>query len=352
MSTNMKENRPRLSYIDWAKAIGIALICIGHFLPRGNAYKVVFYAFHVPLFAFISGLLSQNASTFKECAKKLLRLCTRIFVPYVIWHFISGIISVRQGFREWNYVFKSFFFLDGMTVWNDALWYAPSIFIVCAIFTLICYLVKGNKYAILGLALASLGTFITLVRLKINITAFGYNNFLGTRNMIMLLGFVCLGYVCKDLVKIIVEFKENRYKNYLLYGSVGLLALLIYIVDKLNHKNPITLLYGDYNNIYHFVFFAILISFTLVIACALLPDSKIVSAMSRHSLFIMCSHYIFLLKLVRNTGVASSASATMILWSIAINVVLFYAIVCPLVDYICKKLPVCKRILFPFGFGY
>ena len=349
---DLQKTSNRLSYIDWAKAIAIALICIGHFLPRGNTYKVIFYAFHVPIFAFISGFLSQAPSNIRGLGKRLLRLCTRIFVPYVIWHFISGIISIRQGFRDWNQVFKSFFFLDGMTVWNDALWYAPSIFIVCVVFTLFAYLVKGNKFAVLGLGCASLVSFICLMRFKVNITAFGYSNFLGARNLIMLLGFVCLGYFFKDIIKFIVNFKENPYKNYFLYGSAGLFLISIYLVDKLNHKNPITLLYGDYNNIYHFVFFALTISISLLLTCALLPNSKIASSLSRHSLLIMCSHYIFLLELVWNTTVSASKDSVIILWSLGINVVLFYAILCPIVDFLCDKVPFLKKIFYVFGFGY
>jgi fucose 4-O-acetylase-like acetyltransferase len=349
---SLQQTNKRLSYIDWAKAIAIALICIGHFLPGGNTFKVIFYTFHVPIFAFISGLLSKAPTTLKELGSRLLRLCTRIFVPYVIWHFISGIISVHQEFRDWNQVFKSFFFLNGMTVWNDALWYAPSIFMVCVVFTLFCYLVKGNKFAVLGLGCASLGTFIYFVRHSVNIRAFGNNNFLGTRNLVMLLGFVCIGYACKEVIKFVVSFKENPYKNYLLYISAGIFAISIFLVDKVNHKNPISLLYGDYNNPYHFVFFALTISLSLILACALLPESKIVASMSRHSLFIMCSHYIFLLELVWNTVVTASDDSVIILWSLGINVVLFYAIVCPLVDFLCDKVPFLKKIFYVFGFGY
>ena len=349
---DLQQTKKQLSYIDWAKAIAIALICIGHFLPKGNTFKVLFYTFHVPIFAFISGFLSKAPSNVKDLGKRLLKICTRIFIPYVVWHFISGIVAVHQEMRDWNQVFKSFLFLNGMTVWNDALWYAPSIFMVCIVFTLFCYLVKGNKFAVLGLGAVSFGAFIYFVRCSVNIRALGNNNFLGTRNLVMLLGFVCLGYFCKNFIKYIVEFKENPYKNYFLYGSAILLVITLFVTDKLNHKNPISLLYGDYNNPYHFVFFAALISIFLVLACALLPKSKIASSLSRHSLFIMCSHYFFLLELVWNTVVTASDDSVIVLWSLGINVVLFYAILCPLVDFICGKVPFFKRIFYIFGFGY
>ena len=349
---DLQKSSKQLSYIDWAKAIAIALICIGHFLPGGNTYKVIFYTFHVPIFAFISGFLSNAPTTLKELGKKLLKLCTRIFIPYVVWHFISGIVAVHQELRDWNHVFKSFFFLNGMTVWNDALWYAPSIFMVCIVFTLFSYLVKGNKFAVLGLGVAAFGTFIYFVRCSINIRAFGNNNFLGTRNLVMLLGFVCLGYFCKGFIRYIAEFKENPYKNYFLYAGVGLLTLSLFLADKLNNKNPISLLYGDYNNPYHFLFIATLTSISLILACALLPKCKIALSLSRHSLFIMCTHYLFLLELVWNTVVTASDDSVIVLWSLGINVVLFYALFCPLIDYICGKVPFLKRIFYVFGFGY
>jgi hypothetical protein len=40
----------RYDFIDYAKCIGIMVICLGHFLPAGNVLKVILYSFHVPVF--------------------------------------------------------------------------------------------------------------------------------------------------------------------------------------------------------------------------------------------------------------------------------------------------------------
>ena len=51
---NGKIDNNRLTWIDWAKTLGIFFICIGHFLPSGNVLRIFLYTFHVPLFFVVS----------------------------------------------------------------------------------------------------------------------------------------------------------------------------------------------------------------------------------------------------------------------------------------------------------
>ena len=57
----MKELKPRENWIDWAKAIGILLVVMGHVDTKLTGANALIYAFHMPLFFVVSGYLSYNS---------------------------------------------------------------------------------------------------------------------------------------------------------------------------------------------------------------------------------------------------------------------------------------------------
>ena len=60
----MQIMKNRISYIDIAKGIGIFLVIWGHIILSGPAYNII-YAFHMPLFFFLSGFVfSKNKFIF------------------------------------------------------------------------------------------------------------------------------------------------------------------------------------------------------------------------------------------------------------------------------------------------
>ena len=51
--------KTRISLYDRAKGIGIICVIIGHLLTYGNLPSSVIFAFHMPLFFLISGILAS-----------------------------------------------------------------------------------------------------------------------------------------------------------------------------------------------------------------------------------------------------------------------------------------------------
>ena len=79
--------------IDVAKGIGIILVILAHVLKGKNIFVLeVIYYFHMPLFFFISGLLSyyDKSNNFKEF---LLKKFKSIIIPYIVFSIISFIYS-------------------------------------------------------------------------------------------------------------------------------------------------------------------------------------------------------------------------------------------------------------------
>jgi fucose 4-O-acetylase-like acetyltransferase len=86
--------RPRSAALDVARGIGIVLVVSGHAIigvqgalgdaPPGRFAVTAIYAVHMPLFFFLSGLLSRSA-TAEPARAFALRMATRIVYPYLLW---------------------------------------------------------------------------------------------------------------------------------------------------------------------------------------------------------------------------------------------------------------------------
>ena len=345
----MKE---RYTYMDWAKAIGIALICIGHFLPHGYPPKVVMYAFHVPLFAFVSGLLTTAPESLLAALKKIGKLAVRILVPYTVWHWLSALLYLRLGLKTLSDAWSTWFFLDGCTIWNDALWYAPSIFLVSAVFCLLCLIIRKSTLLALGISALSLTGFVLLDTFDVTVTAFGHANLLGAHNLLLLMGFLALGYACRELLSKLASRTENPRKNPWLYGCAIAFLALLGVTTLIHKQDPISLLYGDYNGCLLFAVLAVLLVITMVPACALLPKNRIALLLSRHSLLIMCSHYFLLRLWVWEPNLPGGHETATVRFSLAVSALLLYVLIGLVADALCRRFPKCRLPLRWLGMGY
>lgn len=297
--------RKRLNYIDWLKAIGIYLIVLGHCLPAYTLPRTIIYSFHVPLFAFAGGLLSKPADSVKEMLNKILGLLKRMGIPYLIWFVITSYpYMMKECPLKTDYNFKQlvefFFLLNGRPMWNAALWFIPCYFIVNLIFVVFAYLVKGNKYACLGLGLVSFTGIIILVETEKTVNLFGYTNIFSMHNVFLLLGFFCVGYILKDFISYVAQRKDNPRRNYMLYIALAIFVLSI-IICALVNKDPtkpggyygMSVLNLKYNNIYVYISLGTLILTSLTLTLALFPTNQVVKMLSQSSFFIMATHYLF-----------------------------------------------------------
>lgn len=108
-------------YFDNLKTILIFLVVLGHFLEirinNDPVTRLVFsyiYAFHMPLFVFISGYFSKNA----EDSKKLI---INLLLPYLIfnslWYMLAMLYIPHTRFR-WFYPGMAFWYLLSLFIWR------------------------------------------------------------------------------------------------------------------------------------------------------------------------------------------------------------------------------------------
>lgn len=77
----------RTQWIDWAKTIGIWLVVFGHIPGHPPAVSEFIYAFHMPLFFFLSGYLAKTKSV-REAVKSG---AVRLLVPYALFYLLTWV---------------------------------------------------------------------------------------------------------------------------------------------------------------------------------------------------------------------------------------------------------------------
>jgi fucose 4-O-acetylase-like acetyltransferase len=98
-------NRVRNPFVDNVKLVLIVLVVVGHALEplvdasRGmKAVYVAIYAFHMPLFAAVSGALAKT----ERKPGRVRGLMWRLLAPFVIFQFLTFLLDVRDGVIEVN----------------------------------------------------------------------------------------------------------------------------------------------------------------------------------------------------------------------------------------------------------
>lgn len=78
----------RNNWVDWAKAIGILLVVMGHSSYDNPAFEKVIYFIHMPLFFFISGYLFKLGDSNRVFLTKIWGgLC----IPYILYNLIFAL---------------------------------------------------------------------------------------------------------------------------------------------------------------------------------------------------------------------------------------------------------------------
>lgn len=96
-------------WIDYVKAIGIALVVYGH-VARGlfnaripmdeSTHKLIdsiIYSFHMPLFFFLSGLLFRESLLKRGQPGLIANKIDSLVYPYILWSLLQGAIEVLLG---------------------------------------------------------------------------------------------------------------------------------------------------------------------------------------------------------------------------------------------------------------
>lgn len=135
VSSAMKEKKTRYSYIDIAKALGMLAVMWGHLMLGGRTNSFV-YAFHIPLFFFLSGMMFKKNIRFRDFFFRRVRT---LLLPYAVFSVLTWVYWVVRNLvlgLPMNSVFMPLLQTvlaqgsGGFLIHNVALWFVPCLFVV------------------------------------------------------------------------------------------------------------------------------------------------------------------------------------------------------------------------------
>lgn len=144
----------RIEWVDIAKGIGIILVIAGHCFYLGYSYPL--YAFHMPLFFFLSGLLFKDKKEgfgdfFKRKTKSLMR-------PWLIILFISFLVclAIPQWRNEITLkaVLSDLYTANTNVFQNSSLWYLVCFYFMLLFFFFVKKIKMSTSFAIVSIILA------------------------------------------------------------------------------------------------------------------------------------------------------------------------------------------------------
>lgn len=83
----------RIHWIDLLKGLGIFFVILGHTIKNNDLY-VWIYSFHMPLFFFISGYLTEPRNSIKDYNQYIWKKCKNLLFPFFIFRILLVFIGL------------------------------------------------------------------------------------------------------------------------------------------------------------------------------------------------------------------------------------------------------------------
>ncbi|MGG4216319.1 acyltransferase family protein [Paenibacillus sp. FSL L8-0638] len=274
----------RIEWLDIAKGIAIILVVIGH-SPATPEMKSIIYAFHIPLFFFLSGFVF-NPQKNNDTPKFIFHKIKILAVPYFVFSLIGYLIYIlwEKDVFSTNFstyaIIKGFIIASATTMKIDTvLWFLPCLFIVQLLFHFITKISINQTYLVIIIIASSiLGHYYSELS-KVRLPWFIDASFTA-------LVFFGVGFIFKTHNDFI-EKRISRYNTEILIGS----ALLLYIFSKLNSKLSSVDMFGL---VYHNYFYYYLAAFFGIIFCIVISkiinQSKSLSFIGKTTILIFAFH--------------------------------------------------------------
>lgn len=277
----------RIAWVDYAKALNIFLVILGHTaLPY--EYRSIIYAFHIPLFFFLSGLFfdPEKYSSYGGFVKRrMLQLLVPYFafniITYLLWLFagrytgedISMGIPVLEPFWGILYGNTNGFFLHH----NVPLWFLACLFMTEVLFFPVIKFMN-KKYALLFTGVMLITGYFTSSEFLIPLPW-------GLNIISVTLFFYAGGYILKKLV----FAPKNLITEIILFVISG---LSVYVIADLNGKIEVSdAVYGNYLYFWSGAFAGIVFMINLAkMMERLSPDLGILLFTGRNTLIIFALH--------------------------------------------------------------
>jgi acyltransferase len=280
----------RISWIDIARGIGIIFVIYAHvfYVLGSSGYSYLLYAFHIPLFFFLSGVVFNKPSSLIAFLKKSVK---RLLVPYFIfafmmyglWAFHVKTTNTNINSPEVTRQFFSIFYGNSNNglVFNDALWFLPALFVTRIAFSFITKVIVKRTYILLILL------FFSVVGYLLSVSAPTIKLPFGIETVFSAIVFYGLGFLWNRSEKA-KEFVFNN--KYLLFPILLVSGSILATVDFNHYGHPIDMRTNQLNNYFLFYTNAFLGIFTWLAFSKILNNNSILETIGKNSLILFAWH--------------------------------------------------------------
>lgn len=289
MQSNIQSAISRVSWIDICRGFAILFVMYAHMLPS-DSYRYFFYAFHMPLFFFLSGVV------FKDSFKSYWGLIWKSFKTIMLPYFLFAVLTYFFWFVKehtthntlqdfYTQVYGIFYGNgnNGYLYFNVALWFLPCLFITKLSFAALTRVSIKKKFILPALLCCSIIGYV--------LSAYFSNTKLplGTETAFSAIVFFGLGYLANKN-KHVFQLVERKS---LLYLVAGLVVTIIFATINYNlYGSQIDMRMNRLNNYFLFYSGAIAGIITWVACSILIGRNYFLEYIGKHTLILFVWHYL------------------------------------------------------------
>ncbi|MBC1779156.1 acyltransferase family protein [Listeria booriae] len=301
--------RKRLDWLDAAKGIGIFLVVWGHFYAS-ESIKIIIYGFHMPLFFFLSGYVFRltEGSMWLVIRKK----CRQLLLPFFIFQMATFLFLFLLPINS-SLLVEEFFYVNGDIGFNSPLWFLVVLFEVEILFFVIKKYLVNQKWWIL---------FLLSVLIVIGSFNQGIHWPFGIHIVPIGILFYWLGHVLCQ--------KGWLEKRGTISCIVFVIAILVYLITIFycNEKQIVGLRSMNIGALFPFLLASIIGILLLCIIAIRAQKMTLLTCFGRNSLFILGTHYFFLIIYANFIHVVTgepAQSSYPVYFSLGLTLITFFA---------------------------
>ena len=276
----------RASWIDICKGFGIILVIFGHAIYT-EEYRFLIYAFHMPLFFFLSGLTFRYEKYQQNFPLLLKKTTKMILLPYVLFALLSYVIWAIENGTSVGGVFSH---LQGIIYGNSSslffnvvLWFLPCLFLTKIAFTFLTKFVK-KKYSLLAslFGFSLIGYFVSVLPYKMRLP-------FGAEVVLTSIVFFGLGAIWMRHYHENITPRLKRYAAPLLLGAICL-NIIFASINYFLSSQQIDLRINHLGNYFLFYLAAFTGIIGMVIISKLIKKHTVLEYLGRYSLILFAVH--------------------------------------------------------------
>ncbi len=287
------KSKKRIEWIDYARAIAIILVIVGHAIPEYNLdmenMRIIIYSMHMPIFFILSGYTFHFDEN-KKLKDIFIKKVKRLLVPYIGFCFLITLCHLAEVVilhRESKF-FGFFMGMDGivntlcMTTKSaySNLWFLPCILVAECLLYLVFKYVKKDKYRAIFCVVPSIIVLVLSIKQYLPALPFCFETALFS------LAYLYFGYI---LNKSKVFSMKN---NYIMY-TTGIIFIIVSIISIYCLKTETASFYNlQIQNPIIFLVTSITGSLFVMTVCQKIKNQNWLQYIGKNTLYIYGFHFI------------------------------------------------------------